>query len=52
MDAGGGLQLKRISKSGHTSKKQRFKKRNNRALRAAMTDFERFQVMVAKRMPS
>ena len=26
-----------------------FKKRNNRALRAAMTDFDRFQVMVARK---
>ena len=26
-----------------------FKKRNNRALRAAMTDYDRFQVMIAKK---
>lgn len=26
-----------------------FKKRNNRALRAATTDFERFQVMLARK---
>ena len=26
-----------------------FKKRNNRALRAAMADYDRFQVMIAKK---